>query len=171
MRLNTSHKSIKIEGEDKIDVTTGPTIIKPEIGHIVEIGIHPIEAEEIMTEILEQDTGVDLETSTDGKDTDKVISMTIPDKSMGETTIGIIIGKIMVEVITGSKGIEVQVGTVIEIATETIQEKDMMEVEIQVEIAVEKDSQGHGPKGNQKVEGILIDQEHKIQIKFKGQHK
>ena len=49
VRLNTSHKSIKVEGEDKIDVTTGPTTIKPEIGHTVEIGIHLIEAEEIMT--------------------------------------------------------------------------------------------------------------------------
>ena len=52
MRLSTSHKSIKVEGEDGIDVTTDKMTIKPEIGHTGEIGIHLIEAEEIMTEIF-----------------------------------------------------------------------------------------------------------------------
>ena len=78
---------------------------------------------------------------------------------MEETTIEMIIGKIMVEVITGNKGTEVQVGTVTEITTGTIQEKDTMKVEMQVEIGVEKDSQGQGLGLNQKVEGMLIDQE------------
>ena len=110
-------------------MTTGPTTIKPEIGHIVEVGIHLIEAEEIMTEILDQTIGVDQEIIIDGKDTDKVIGVTIPDKTTEGTTIGIIIGKIMGEAIIGEKGIEVQVGTVTEITTETIQGKDMTEVE------------------------------------------
>ena len=49
MRLHTSHKFIKVEGEDIIDVITGQTAIKPEIGpELVEIGIHHIEAGEIM---------------------------------------------------------------------------------------------------------------------------
>ena len=47
MRLNKSHKFIKVEVEDRIDMTTDKTIIKPEIGHTVEIGIHSIDTEEI----------------------------------------------------------------------------------------------------------------------------
>ena len=85
----------------------GPTIIKPEIGHKVEIDKLPIEAMEIMTEILDQALGVDLDITIDRKDTDRVIGMTIQDKIMEETTIGIIIGKIMVKVTTGNKGIGV----------------------------------------------------------------
>ena len=85
--------------------------------------------------------------------------MTIQGKIMEETTIGKIIGKIMVEVTTGSKGIEVQVGIDTEITTKTIQEKDMTEVKIQVGIGVEKDSQDQDLGWNQKVEGMLIDQE------------
>ena len=90
-----------------------------------------------------------------------MIGATIHFKIMEETTVGIIIGKIIVGVITGKKGIEVQVGTVTEITTETIQEKDMTKVEIQVEIGVEKDSEGHYLGWKQKVEGILIGQEQK----------
>ena len=81
MRLNRSHRSIKVEGEDKIDVTKGPTTTKPEIDHTVGIGMHLIEVEEIMTEILDQD------------------------KTTEETPIEIIIGKIMDKVIIGNKGI------------------------------------------------------------------
>ena len=159
MRCNTCHKVIKVEREDKIDVITGPTIIKPEISHIVEIDTLLIEAEEIMTEHLDQAIGVDLEITIDGKDADRVIGMTIQGKITEETNKGIIIGKIMVKVTTGNKGIEVQVGTITEITTETIEKKDMTEVEIQGGIAVEKDSQGQDLGRNQKVEGILMDQE------------
>ena len=159
MRLNTSHKHIKVEGEDKIDVIIGPIMIKPEIGHIIGICIHLIEAGKIMTEILDQAIGGDLEITTDGKNTDRVVGMTIHGKITEETTIGIIIGKIMVKVITENKGIEVQVGTVTEITTETNQEKDMTKVEIQVGMEEERDIQGQGLGWNQKVEGILIDQE------------
>ena len=95
MRLNTSHRSIKVEGEDKVDMTIDKTTIKPEICHTVEIGMHLIEAEEIMTEILDQNIGVDQGIILDGKDTDKVIGMTIPDKITGQTTIEVIIGKNM----------------------------------------------------------------------------
>ena len=122
MRCNISHKFIKGEREDKIDVITGPTIIKTGIGHIVEIDTHTllIEAEEIMTEILDPAIGVDLEITIYGKDTDRMIGVTIQGKIMEETTIGIIIGKIMVETTTGNKGIKVQVGTVTGITTGTI---------------------------------------------------
>ena len=106
---------------------------------------------------LVQAIRVDLEITTDEKDTGKVIGMSIQGNIMA--TKGIIIGKIMVEVITGKEGIEVQGGTVTEITTEAIQEKDMTEVEIQVEIRVEKDSQGQALGWKQKVEGLLIDQE------------
>ena len=54
---------------------------------------------------------------------------------------------------------EVQVGTVIEITTKTIQGKDWSEVEIPVEIGVEKESQDHGLEENQEVEEVVIDQE------------
>ena len=121
-------------------MNTDKTIIKPEIGHTVEIGIHPIEAGEIMTEMLDQTIGVGLEIIIDGKDTDKVIGMTIPDKVTRETTIEIIIDKIMDKAIIENKGTEVQVGTVIEITIETIKGKDLSDVEIQVEIGVEKGS-------------------------------
>ena len=119
MRHNISHKFTKVEGEDKIDVITGPTIIKPEIGHIVQIDTLLIDAEEIMTEILDH-VIVDLQITIGRKDTDSVIVMTIQGKIMGETIIGIIIGKIMAEVTTGNKGIEVQVGIITEITIETI---------------------------------------------------
>ena len=84
-------------------MTTGPKTIKPEIGHTVEIGMHIIEAEEIMTEILDQTIGVDLGIITDGKDTDKVIGMTMPDKTTEGTTIEISIGKITDKAIIGKK--------------------------------------------------------------------
>ena len=69
MRLNTSHKFIKVEGEDRIDLTTVKTIIEPEIGHTIEIGIYPIEAEEIMTETLDQIIEVSQGITIDGTDT------------------------------------------------------------------------------------------------------
>ena len=48
MRLDISHKSIKVEKEDKIDVNTDKTIISPEIGYTVGIETCLIEGEEIM---------------------------------------------------------------------------------------------------------------------------
>ena len=48
MRCNISHRFIKVEREDKIDVITGPTIIKPEINHIVGIDTLLTKAEETM---------------------------------------------------------------------------------------------------------------------------
>ena len=104
-------------------MTIRPTTIKPEIGHMVEIGIHLIEAEEIMIEILDQTIGVDLGINTDGKDINKVIGVTIPDKTTEGTTIGIIIGRIMEQAIIGNKGIEVKVGTVTEIARDNSRER------------------------------------------------
>ena len=140
-------------------MTTDKTTIKQGIGHTVEIGIHLIEAEEIITEILDQTIGVDQEIIIDGKDTDKVIGVTIPEKNTEGTAIKIIIDKVMDEAIIENKGIELQVGTVTEITTETSQGKDLTKVEIQVGIGVEKDSQDHGLEQNQKVEEIVIDQE------------
>ena len=49
-----------------------------------------------------------------------------------------------------------QVGIIIETTTETIQGKDLSEVEIQVEIGVEKDSHDHGLEWNQKIEEIVL---------------
>ena len=118
MRLNTSHKFIKLEEEDRIDVITDKTTIKPEIGHTVEIGIHLIEAEETLTGTLDQIIEVGQGITIDGTDTGKVIGMTIPDKITEETTTEITTDKI-----TENKDIEVQVGTVTEITIETIQGK------------------------------------------------
>ena len=115
MRLNTSHKFIKVEGEDRIDVTTDKTTIKPEMDHTVEIGIHLIEAEEILTDILDQIIEVDQGITIDGTDTGKVIGVIVPDKITEETTIQITKDKII-----ENKGIEVQVGIIIEITIETI---------------------------------------------------
>ena len=65
----------------------------------------------------------------------------------------------MDEAIIEKKGIEVQVGTVTEITTVIIQGKDLSEVEIQVEVGIEKDNHDHGLEQDQKVEEIVIDQE------------
>ena len=107
MRPNTSHKSIKVEGEDRIDVTIDITTIKPETGHTVEIGMFLIEEEEILTEILDQSIEVDQEIDIDRMDTDKVIGMLTTEKITEETTIEIIIDKNMGEAIIENKGIEV----------------------------------------------------------------
>ena len=98
-----------VEGEDKINMTTDSTTIKAEIGHTVEIGIHLIEAEEILTEIINQITEVDQEITIDGTDADKVVGVMITDKIIEETTIEIIIDMIMDEIIIENKGIELQV--------------------------------------------------------------
>ena len=62
MKLSTSHKSIKVEGEDRIDTTTDKIIINPEINHTVDIGILLIEMEETLSETTDQITEVDHET-------------------------------------------------------------------------------------------------------------
>ena len=54
VKPSTNQKFIKVKGEDRKNVTTDKTTIKLEIGHTVEIGIHLIEAEEILTEIIYQ---------------------------------------------------------------------------------------------------------------------
>ena len=66
-----------------------------------------------------------------------MIGMTIQGKIMEETTIGIIIGRIMVKVTTGNKGTEVQVGTVTEFAIETIQEKDEVQRLAHIEVGLD----------------------------------
>ena len=48
MRLNISHKFIKAEKEDEIDMNIDKTIIFPETGHTVGSKTCLIEAEEIM---------------------------------------------------------------------------------------------------------------------------
>ena len=105
MKLSTSHKSTKVEGEDRIDVSTDKTTIKPEIGHTVEKGIHCIEAEEILTEIRDQIIEVHQEITIDGTDTDKMVGVTITEKFTEETTIEIIIDRIMDKIIIENKGI------------------------------------------------------------------
>ena len=161
MKLSTCHKSIKVEGEGRINVTTDKTTIKPEIGHTVEIGIHLIEAEETLTEIIDQIIEVDQEITIDGTDTGRMVDVMITDKITEEATIEITTDKIMDRIIIENKGIEieVQVEMIIEITTETIQGKDLSKVEIQVEIGVEKDSHDHGLEWNQKIEEMVIDQE------------
>ena len=161
MTLSTSHKSIKVEGEDRISMTTDKTTIKSEIGHTVEIGIHLVEAEKILTEILDQIIEVDQELTIDGMDTDKMVGVMITDEITEETTIEIIVDKIMDEIIVENKGIEieVQVGIIIGITIETIQRKDLSKVEIQVEIGVEKESCDHSLEWNKKIEEMVIDQE------------
>ena len=54
MKLSKSHKSIKVEGEDRIGVNTDKTIINPDIDHTVEIGILLIEVEDTLREIIDQ---------------------------------------------------------------------------------------------------------------------
>ena len=75
-----------------------------------------------------------------------MIGKTVTDQTIGETIIdrtieGTIteIDQIMEGTINKDIGIEVRVGRILEIIIETIQEKDLSEVEIEVEIGVEID--------------------------------
>ena len=65
MKLNISHRSIKVEGEDRIDMNTDKIIINPEIDNTVKIGMLPIEVEETLTETIDQILEVDHETVID----------------------------------------------------------------------------------------------------------
>ena len=68
---------------------------------------------------------------------DMLIGETITDQMIGETIIDRTITEInqlMEGTINNDIGIEVKVGTILEIFMETIQEKDLSEVEIEVEI-------------------------------------
>ena len=124
MRPSTSHKSIKVEGEVKVDLTTDQMIINPEIDHTAEIviGIPPIEAEETMTEFIDQIIEVDQDTIVEkmigeiitgkmiGKTTsDMMIGETITDRIIGGITIGAITDEIMDVIIIETKDIEIEV--------------------------------------------------------------
>ena len=75
--LSISHKSIKGEREDRIDVNTDKTIINLEIDHTVEIGILLIE--ETLTELIDKILVVDHETIID-----KMIDETITGRTIGK---------------------------------------------------------------------------------------
>ena len=66
--------------------------------------------------------------------TDRMIGETIVDKIKDRTITETIIDHIMEEAINRDIDIEVKVGRILEIIIETIQEKDVTEVEIGVEI-------------------------------------
>ena len=174
MRLNISHKFIKVEGEDRIDVSTDKTIINPEIDCTAKIEILPIEAEETMIKAIDQIIEIDQEIIIDktigetftgemiGKIiTDMMIGDTITDKTTEGTTREVTIDKIMDMIIieTMGIGIEVQVGTTAEVVIEIIQGKDLNEIEMLAEIEVEKDSPDHNLDQNQKIEEIVIGQD------------
>ena len=93
-----------------------------------------------MIEIIDQIIEVDQEIIIDRDISGKMVGMMITDKITEEITIEITVDNIMDEIIIENKGIEieVQVGIIIEITTETIQGEDLSEVEIQEEIGVEK---------------------------------
>ena len=119
--LSICHKSIKVEGEDRIDVITDKAIINPAVDHTVEIGliILFIEVEETLTETIDQILEVDHETVID-----KMIGKTDTDKIIEETTLEVTIGKIMDEIIIENKGMEIgipgEIGIVTEVITEII---------------------------------------------------
>ena len=137
--LSISHKSIKVEGEDRIDVITDKIIINPEIDCAVE---RYIEVEETLTETIDHILEVDHETIID-----KMIGETVTDRIIEEPTLEVTTGKIMDEIIIESKGIEigvqVEVGIVSEVITEIIQGRDLSKVEILAEIGIGKDSHDH----------------------------
>ena len=119
-----------------------------------------------MTEIIDQIIVVDQKITIDGTDTGTLVGVMITNKFTEKTTIEVNIDKIMDEIIIENKGtgIEVEVGIIIEITTGTIQGKDLSEVEIQVEIRVEKDKHNHGLEWNQKIEDIVINQEQSLDL-------
>ena len=136
MKLNISHNYTKVEEEDKIGMKIGKKIISLEIDHTVEIKMHPIEAEEIKIETIDQIIEVDHETTIDmmiGKiATDKMIDKTIIGKNIEEMITDPIIAQTMEQTIIGNRDIELEakVGIILEIITETIQGKGLNEVEI-----------------------------------------
>ena len=165
MKLSTSHKSIKVEGEHRIDVTTDKIIINPEIDHTLGIGIILIETEGTLTETTDQIIEVDQE-MTIGKMIGKIITGKVTgeiaiDRTIEVTAIEITTGRTMDVIIIETRGIgkEVKVGTTTCVITGTIPGKDLSEVEIQGEIGVGKDSPDHDLEQNQKTEGIVIDQD------------
>ena len=142
----------KVEIEAKTDIDK--TITSLETDHIVEIEINHIDAEEITIEIIDQIIEVDHKTTIDmmiGETTiDMMIGEIATDKMIDETIIGkiieeiiteTIIGQIMEETIIENRDIdlEVKVGRILEIIMEIIQEIDLSEVEIEVEIGVDKE--------------------------------
>ena len=127
------------------------TIINLETDHTVEIEINHIEAEEITVEITtDQIIEVDQEKTIDmmiGETTTyRMIDETIIDKIIEEIITETIIDQIMEEIIKENRDIEIEVkvGRILEIILETIQEKDLSEVEIETEIGVEKDKCNQG---------------------------
>ena len=135
MRLNISHKFIKVEREDRIGTNTDKIIISPEVGHTVEIETHLIEAEEILIEITDQIIEVEQEIIIGmiigETTTGKMIGVTITNKNIERTIIELTIDKIMEEITIGNRGIviEMRVGTTLEITTGITQRKDLSEVE------------------------------------------
>ena len=118
--------SIKVEGEERIDMIRDKTIINAEIDHTVETGliIFLTEVEETLTETIDQILEVDHKTFID-----KMIGETVADRIIQETTLEVTIGKTMDEIIIGNKGIEigvqVEVGIVTEVIIEIIQGRDL----------------------------------------------
>ena len=150
------------------------TIINPEIDHKVEIGTLPIEAEETMKETIDQIIKVDQQITTDKTIdetiTSEMIGKIFTDMMIGETgtykiiegtTIEATTDKTMDALIIGTRGIgiEVQAGTTAGVTTETIQGKDLSEVEILAEIGVGKNSHNHNLDQSQKIEEMVIDQD------------
>ena len=123
MRLNISHKFIKVEREDRIDMNINKTIISPEVGHTMGTGTHPTEVEEIMIEITDQIIEVEQEITIDmiigETTTDKMIDVTITDKNIEGTITELTTEKIMKEITIGNRGIviEVRAGIILEITT------------------------------------------------------
>ena len=93
--LNISSKFIKAKEEDRTNIITDKTIINLETDYLVEteteIAMHHIEVEDILTEIIDQITEVDVEI---------ILGMTI-----GRTITGKIIGETILEITTGNIGI------------------------------------------------------------------
>ena len=167
MRHNISPRFTKVGIETKTD--TDKTIISLETGHIVEIEINHIEAEEITIETINQIVGVDHETAIDltiGETAiDKMIGKITTDKMIDKTIIGKIIEEIITETIIGQtmeetiteyrdREVEVKVGRILEYIREIIQEKDSSEVEIEADIGVEKDKHNQDQEHHQKTEMI-----------------
>ena len=152
MRHYISPRFTKVEIEAKADIDK--TIISLETDHTVETEIIHIEAEEITIEIIDEIIEVDHETTIDitiGETTidmmigeittNKMIDETIIDMIIEEVITETIIGQIMEKTITENRDIELEmkVGRILEIIIGIIQEKELIEVEIETETGVEKD--------------------------------
>ena len=171
MGHNISPRFTQVELEAKTD--RDKTIISLETDHTVEIEINHIEAKEITIETIDQIIEVDHKTTIDMTIGEATIDMMIGEITTDKMIAKTIIGQIIEEIITEENyrpnygrgnhreqryRTRSEIGRILEIFIGIIQEKDLIKVEIEAEIGVEKDKHDQDQEHCWKMEMIGQDQ-------------